>query len=56
MATRRTVYGQDGQVTTLPDTGAQWRATAVNAGGSTSTAIYAGQRYPAIYLPLVVRR
>jgi hypothetical protein len=56
MATRRTVYGQDGQVTTLPDMGAQWRATAANAGGSTSTAIYAGQRYPAIYLPLVVRK
>jgi hypothetical protein len=56
MASRRTVYDRHGGVTTLPDTGALWRVTADNAGGTTSVEIQAGCVQPGLYLPLVLRR
>jgi hypothetical protein len=55
-ASQRTVYSQDGQVTALPGASALWRATASNAGGSTSVDIRAGHIQAMLYLPLILRR
>ncbi len=55
MASQQTVYAQDGQVTVLP-AGALWRATAMNAGGSTSVDIRTGHIPSILYLPLILRQ